>query len=544
MENYKSILKSLENSVPPEAYGYTVSMYSIALEGWRRGLVLKFINKNRSKAQTVYTLSDGKNEHTFSVTRGDAVPREAIQICVNKDLTKEYLAKADVPVPEGNNFNENIKDEEMINYANKLGYPLVLKPSDGTGGNGVIANIKNENEFKEALSYVKYDLNYKKLIIEKYFAGEDLRLYVIDNQVIAAFKKIPANVIGDGVHTIRKLIALKNEERTKTPALHNRPITIDKESDNLLKSSGYTLDSIPEKGNRIYLKTKNNVSSGGDPIDVTDELTEEMKTIAINASNAIPGLVQCGVDMMADLEKGTGVILEVNSRPHITAHLYPMIGQARDIPKAIVDYYFPETKQNIESPTYYFDYKTVFEAFSNGVCKEYIIPNVPQGSVCSARFRIAGGWGSEVYKKWVRKHALNAKLHGYVKHLQNGETSVVVSGPIGSIKKFRDTISNDSPRNVKVTNVVETSWKKPVKIGFELKENSIKSKEDNKKAKKQATSKQVKRLQGKTDDNYRSLKVERDYYKSKYLNMKDSRAWRATEPIRIIGKIIRNNTKR
>lgn len=577
MKNGKAkLLPQLEGSIPQEAFGYTVSLYSVALEGWRRGLSLKFINDNQTRSLVRYSLSDGDTEHRFQVARGDAVPKKAIKVCVNKNLTKDYLKKAYVPVPEGDNFGEDASDEEIINYANELGYPLVLKPSDGTGGHGVIANIKSEEEFKEALKYVKNDLNYKKLMVEKYFAGEDFRLYVIDNKVVAAFKKDPANVLGDGTHTIKELIDIKNEVRTKTPTLHNRPIKIDKETHNLLRSNGYTVESIPQEGERVFLKTKNNVSSGGDAIDTTEELTDELREIAIKASNAIPGLVQCGVDMMINREKNSGVVLEVNSRPHITAHLFPYEGKARDIPKAVIDYYFPDTKQNNGTPSYYFDFKTVWEAFSSGFCKEYTIPAIPQGNLASTRFRISGVWGSEAYKKWVRKHALKLKLHGYVKHLQNGETSVVVSGLADSIGKFREIINNDSPKRAKVTKVVEKSWEKPVKIGFELKENSKKMAAKEKKivpkkpvqpvnneygyypvrleypaAKKKATTKakfsvkkkgvkQVKKTSANEKD-YQALIKERDYYKKKYLDMINSSSWKVTAPVRVIGKIVKSN---
>lgn len=563
-------LPQLEDSIPPEAAGYTLSMYSVALEGWRRGLTLTFLNNRQSRSLVKFKLSDGNKEHVFQVARGDKVPSEAIRICIDKNLTKEYLKKANVPVADGDHFEEDASDEEMVNFANELGYPLVLKPSDGTGGHGVIANIKNENEFKEALNYVKNELGYKKLMVEKYFAGEDYRLHVIDGKVIGAFKKDRANVIGDGKHTIKQLIALKNEQRTKTPALRNRPIKVDKETENLLRANGQTLESIPAEGERVYLKSKNNVTSGGDPIDITDELTDEIKEIAINASKAIPGLVQCGVDMMVDKDKNSGIVLEVNSRPHITAHLYPMEGKARDIPKAVIDYYFPETEQNNSKPSYYFDFKPIWDAFLNGVCEEYTVPDIPKGKLAATRFRITGVWGSELYKTWVRKHARKLKLHGYVKHLSNGETSVVVSGRESSVNKFREIITNEAPGKKKVEKVEEKSWVKPVKIGFELRENSKRkatpakkvkpvplaspadpnkdgyfpvhleypSKKKRKTKTKTTGSSKTKSSTAKTSTSL-SLKQERDYYKKKYENMLKSKSWKVTAPVRLLGKMIK-----
>src|SRR5699024_9229645 len=431
---------------------------------------LKFINNNRKKAHINYKLSYKGKEHRFTVARGDAVPKSAIKICVDKDLTKEYLQKANVPTPKGKAFTAKTPDKEIITYANELGYPLVIKPTDGTGGSGVIANIANEKDFSNALSYDRYNLNYLNVIVERYIPGDDCRLHVIDGTVIAAFKKVPANVIGDGQHSIKYLIDVKNKVRAKSPALRRNPIKIDKETKDLLQSQGYHLDSIPQKGEQVFLKTKNNVSAGGDSIDITDELTDEIKQVAIDASLAIPGLVQCGVDMMVDTTQNKGYVIEVNSRPQIRSHIFPNRGQARDVTKAVIDYYFPETKgiNTRKKPYFYFDFKSIHEAFQSNFCKEFTVPKAPQGELASTRFRLTGVLQGVNYEKWVRNHAKKLNLHGYIKHLKNGETSVVVSGPVDSINRFRGIIKNKAPKRAKILKVVEKTRKKPVKIGFEI----------------------------------------------------------------------------
>lgn len=560
-KNKATYLPHLQDSIPEEAFGYTVSMYSVALEGWRRGLTLKFINNNRKKAHIHYKLSYKGREHRFTVARGDAVPKSAIKICVDKDLTKEYLQKAGVSIPKGKAFTEKTNDEEIVNYANELGYPLVIKPTDGTGGSGVIANIENEKEFSKALSYVKYDLGYSNVIVEKYIPGDDCRLHVIDGKVIAAFKKLPANVIGDGKHSIKYLIKEKNKIRTKSPALRTRPIKIDKETHNLLQAKGYHLNSIPKKGEQVFLKTKNNVSAGGDSIDITDELTDEIKQVAIDASHAIPGLVQCGVDMMVDSTQNKGYVIEVNSRPHITAHLFPIKGQARDVPKAVIDYYFPETKQidTRKKPYFYFDFKSVYEAFQNNFCKEFTIPKAPQGDMVATRFIITGVLQGVNYEQWIRNHAKRLHLHGYIKHLKNGKTSVVVSGSVDSVDQFRKIIKNEAPRRAKILKVVEKSRKRPVKVGFEViksdiaQPNTIKkdgyypvrlvevpAKKKNKTNKNQYVTKKEARAIIKE---YKTLKKEKEFYQKKYNEIKNSNTWRATQPIRQIGKVFKGSEK-
>src|SRR5699024_11142728 len=135
------------------------------------------------------------------------------------------------------------------------------------------------------------------------FEDIDCRVYVIENKAIAAIERIPANVVGDGISSISKLLKRKQRQREMNPALYGRKIRMDKETDNMLKKQNYSMDSIPEKDERVYLKSKNNVSAGGDSVDVTDVLSDEIKQIAIDAAKSIPGLVQAGVDLMVNLEQ-------------------------------------------------------------------------------------------------------------------------------------------------------------------------------------------------------------------------------------------------
>lgn len=155
MEQRYEWLSHLYDALTDDTFGYTVTPYSIALEGWRRGLELTFYyTSTKKKSWAKYSLSDGKKTHQFVASRGDLVTVNAMKICKDKHETKKYLKKASVPTPEGEEFGSEILDEEIIQFANTQGYPLVIKPIDGTGGHGVIANIKNEEEFKRSLYYV------------------------------------------------------------------------------------------------------------------------------------------------------------------------------------------------------------------------------------------------------------------------------------------------------------------------------------------------------------------------------------------------------
>src|SRR5699024_9709724 len=107
---------------------------------------------------------------------------------------------------------------------------------------------------------------------------------------------------------------------------------------------GYSLYSVLNQNEQLYLNDLSNVSLGGEPVDYTEYLTQSQRDIAINATKAIPGLAQCGVDMMIRDDTEEGLIIELNSSPGIGSHLFPVKGKARDIPKFIIDHYFPGTK--------------------------------------------------------------------------------------------------------------------------------------------------------------------------------------------------------
>jgi len=526
-------LPHLRDSIPKEAYGYPLSMYTIALEGWKRGLTLKFINNNKFKSVIGYSLSDGKKEHRFMGSRGDLVTNEAIKVCRNKFLTKKYLSKAEVSIPGGEYFSNLISDDEIIKFANSLGYPIVIKPTTGAGGRGVIANIKNEEEFKDALYYVRHDLNYQEIIVEQYFDGEDYRVFVIGDKVIGAVQRIPANVIGDGKSTIRQLLNSKIKEKRKNPALTGSPIKIDKEMHTTLHQKGYTLEGIPSNGERVFLKTKSNISAGGDPIDVTDMLTEEIKQNAVKAIHAIPGLVQGGVDIIFNKRNRMGVILELNTLPSIRTHLFPLEGQARDIPKAIIDYYFPETDSNDSKPRYYFDIAAVFETFNNRTTEEILIPARPKGSLSSFRLKVYGIERVESYKRQVQKHAKSFKLHGYVKKLEKNAVTIIISGLTDDVDKFRNIIKNNNVKLLKAKKVIEDTWDKPIRIGFHIADNKKQTKAVNKPRKKQKKNISL--------EEYNKVLEELELYKQKYKEIQNSTSWKITRPIRNFRRSLRSS---
>jgi cyanophycin synthetase len=521
-------LPHLEDVIPDAASGDKLSMYSIALEGWRRGLSLTFYNVKRpGKVEINYLLRSNTKEHKFAVSKGDKVPVEAMRIGRSKTLTKECLAKAGVPVPKGRSFAAEINDEDILAYADTLTFPVVLKPTNGNLGKGVISNITSKELLADALVHVRQELNYPEVIVEQFMTGEEYRIYILDGQVLAATNRIPANVIGDGKNSIKELILLKNKERRKNPNFKNRSIKIDQEVEKHVKAAGYTLDSILQDGERLFLRAKSNISTGGEPIDVTDELTEEIKNIAINTGRAVEGLVQGGIDVIVNKENNTGSVIEINTRPGIGLHLFPMEGIGRDLPKAIIDYYFPETIPSHMDElrrALYFDFDLIFSALKSGMVDEIVVPPMPLDMNYSNHLIISGKVQNVGYRNWVQNRALELHLHGYVENLPNGYVSIVAAGKQENVKALQSVVRKKAPARAKVEKVRELEWYKPIKVGFEIKQTIDTKKLD---TALRSEKKKNKELQGRLD------KLTKQSQKQKNTK-KQGRSWRS-----LIRKLIR-----
>lgn len=512
-------LPHLVNAVPVRGYGKRLSTFTIALEGWRRGLNLKFYQEDNSenKLRLRYTLSSDTREHSFQSSMGDKVTEEAFEICDNKFLTKKYLLKANVPTPQGKMFGSDDSDSAIIDYAKKLGFPLVLKPTDANGGKGVFSNLKNEQSLKGSLKHVRNELGYKEVIIEEYVPGDEYRIIVIGDRVVGALNRVPANIIGDGTSTIKELIKEKNKERRKNPHLKSRMIKIDKAVIDLLNLNGYTLDSIPPEGKVIQLRLTSNLSTGGDSVDLTDKLTPELKKIAIEATKAIPGLCMSGIDMIVGNDQSFGTVIEVNTRPGLGGHLFPVDGTPRDLPKLIVDYYFPETK-NIERSSLYFDFDAILEPIKNRTAQSVNVAPIPKGKIYSRRYIVSGDFDRRKYRLWIKRQALLNQLHGFSDITDNNDLEIVIAGiNEQDVINFKNLFFTE-PENFTVENVKvkEEIWDKPVQIGFETKSNT------------NLTKSEIRELLAKNE----RLQRENERLFKLYNRIQKSKAWRVTYPVR------------
>src|SRR5690625_3117271 len=396
--------------------GFILDAYLVALEGWRRGLTLtwysdavdvtdmKIIGFN--PLGKTFSLSSGDKTHYFYRSSGDKVANEAVDIAHNKDDTKKHLTRANVSNPEGKRFTPDVLEDEIVESVSSLNFPLVVKPTFGSLGKGVTTNIQNGAELRKAIKNVREQYDYSDIIVEHFFKGNDYRIYVVGDKVLAATKRIPANVIGDGVSSIEKLIDEKNENRKENAYLTRKQIEINKEMVNYINNESYTLESIPKKDELVFLKGQSNISAGGDPIDKTEEITPEIEEIAVNAVKSIPGLFHAGVDVLIN-DNGEATVIEINATADISMHVFPLKGAPINIASGIIDYYFPETKGIAEDKMkIYFDYRDINHLQLKGLMKEIQISDAPLGKLYAKRYVISGRVQKVNYRNWVRREAL------------------------------------------------------------------------------------------------------------------------------------------
>ncbi|WP_080872505.1 acylphosphatase [Oceanobacillus timonensis] len=472
------LLPTLTKEAVEGVTGYQLCGYLIALEGWRRGLELKWYRDESSLCKLhrmfssthgkFYSLSNGEKLHYFYRSRGDIVANKSVTICLDKEKTKSFLEQSSVPVPAGKTLET---DEDIIEYANKIGYPVIIKPLKGSMGKGVYTNINNENELAAILKELRASYSYREYIVEKHYDGREYRVYVVGDKVIGATNRIPANVIGDGINTIEKLIELKNTERKKNPYLATKPIEVDYEVNAMLQRMGYTLDRIPEKDEQVFLREKSNLSTGGDPIEATDELTEEVKQIAVNALKALPSLPHAGLDIIVNPEDNRkGVVLEINGTAEIGFHLFPLVGKAKDVPGAIIDYYFPETKGNDKS-YFYFDYPCMLEPLKKYAVDEIKVIQTPSNDMYAKKYTVTGKVNRTGYLSFIKRQALKSDFFGYAKKINKNTVEIyLISKEKEGLDIFKKTVEKGNKKSsvekIEEQDLIYTN--EPRKTGFQI----------------------------------------------------------------------------
>ena len=287
-------------------------------------------------------LGYGARSKKIQATIASTTKYLGVNIAGDKDKTKSYLGFHGVPVPKGDVTRHF---DEAIEIAERIGWPVVVKPLDASQGRGIVTNIRNQEELQIAFEAAK--VYRTSVIIEKYIPGRDFRLLVINHKFVAAAERVPAHVVGDGTRTIAELVDLENANPRRGEG-HEKVLTrikLDGTTERLLALRGMGLSSVPDAGQIVHLKTTANLSTGGTSVDLTDRVHPANIELAERIS-CLVDLDICGVDVVAPeietplIENGGGIV-EVNAAPGFRMHTHPSVGKARPVGEAVVDMLFP-----------------------------------------------------------------------------------------------------------------------------------------------------------------------------------------------------------
>ena len=283
----------------------------------------------------------GSRQRRIQAAETDRSSAISEAIAQDKDLTKQMLDAAGVPVPLG----QVVTDAEAGWVAAcEIGLPVVVKPRDGNQGKGVTVNILTREHFM-AVYGVAAAIS-EDVLVERFIPGHDHRLLVVGNQLVAAARREPPHVTGDGVHSVRELVEQVNSDprRGEGHATSLTKIRFDDIAVARLAVQGYNADSIIPLGERVVLRNNANLSTGGTATDVTDDVHPEVAARAVEAAQMI-GLDICGVDVVCQtvhkpLEEQGGGVVEVNAAPGLRMHLMPSFGKGQPVGEAIVSALF------------------------------------------------------------------------------------------------------------------------------------------------------------------------------------------------------------
>ena len=310
---------------------------SIISEAQSRGM--PWIRLNRySLCQIGY----GINQKRIQATVTSDTSSIGVELACDKEDTKHLLEQAEIPIPKGEIVRRESALRREVDY---LGFPLVVKPINGNHGRGITININSMEEAVKAYEAAK-EVS-RSVIVERYITGDDYRLLVINYKLVAAAKRTPARVIGDGKSTIQELIDEINADPRRGYG-HEKVltmITVNSMTENILEAHGYTVETVLPQGEILNLKDTANLSTGGTAMDVTDIVHPENIFMAERIARVI-GLDICGIDLMtSDISKPVretkGAVLEVNAGPGFRMHLAPTEGLPRNVASHVVDMLYP-----------------------------------------------------------------------------------------------------------------------------------------------------------------------------------------------------------
>lgn len=297
----------------------------------------------RLNEQSLVQLGHGKYQQRIQATVTGKTSHIAVELASDKEETNKILGSLGLPVPR----QELVQSEGAARRAaRKIGFPVVTKPYNGNHGRGISIRLGSDEEVIEG--FLKAQAISRSVIVETFCEGDDHRLLVVNGELVAATRRTPGHVVGDGTHTIRELVEIVNQDPRRGIG-HEKVLTrieLDAQAEMMMARAEVAADSVPEAGRIIYLRSTANLSTGGTATDVTDIIHPDNREMAVRAIKAI-GLDVGGVDFLStniaeSYKTIGGGICEVNAAPGFRMHVAPSEGKPRDAAGPVIDMLFPQ----------------------------------------------------------------------------------------------------------------------------------------------------------------------------------------------------------
>jgi cyanophycin synthetase len=294
----------------------------------------------RVSSRSLLRLGHGRHQRLVCAALTSQSSAVGVDIAADKNLTKQLLAAAGIPVPEG---IVAWSADEATTAARELGGQVVIKPLGGNHGANLTIGVRSAAEASAA--YLKAAEKSDAVLVEAFVPGTDYRVLVIDGQIAAAAELRPASVTGDGQHTIGQLAEIANDDPRRGHG-HSRELTrirLDADAIAHLDRLGLDDHSVPEAGQIVTLRRNANLSTGGTSRDVTELMHPDVAGMCRRAA-AVSGLDICGIDLRLDdiaAPLHAGGVIELNACPGLRMHLSPTEGTARDVASMVVDSLYP-----------------------------------------------------------------------------------------------------------------------------------------------------------------------------------------------------------
>jgi len=298
----------------------------------------------RLNEASLVQLGHGIHQRRIRATMTSQTGSLGVDIASDKKLTNRLLAATGVPVPR----SELVRNADAaVAFAERLGYPVAIKPLDGNHGRGVVLNLADADAVRDGYAAARAESRRGGVVVETFLTGNDYRCLVIGGVLRAVAQRVPAHVDGDGKHSVEALVEITNTDPRRGIG-HEKVLTrikVDEESIAYAREQGFELSDVPPRGHRVYLKRTGNMSTGGISIDRTEEIHPDNAEIAELAAQVV-GLDIAGIDLVCPdvslpIRETGGGIVEVNAAPGFRMHTNPTEGEAQYVAKPVIDMLFP-----------------------------------------------------------------------------------------------------------------------------------------------------------------------------------------------------------